>query len=214
MRGQVTVFLLLLLSITGTAFPKDKKEQPSGLPEDILRARTIMVVIAPNAGEPLKDPLANARAQDDVEKALLKWRRFEVVSESSLADLVISVRRGTGNAVSPTIKGGPIDQRPVIFQPTDGSIRVGGHTGQPTDASGRDPIDSQPHLATEFGSPDDTFEVYRGRQNLEISLEGSPVWRYTAKDSLRAPKVTAVEQFRKAIDASEKADSNKRQPKS
>jgi hypothetical protein len=45
-----------------------------------------------------------------------------------------------------------------------------------------------------------------------MSLESSPVWRYTAKDSLKAPKVTAVEQFRKAIDASEKADSNKRQP--
>jgi hypothetical protein len=68
MRGQVTVFLLILLTLTGTAFPKDKKEKPSSLPQDILRARTVMVVIAPNAGEPLKDPLANARAQDDVEK--------------------------------------------------------------------------------------------------------------------------------------------------
>ena len=73
------MFLLLLLISAGAVFPKDKKEKHSGLPEDILRARTIMVVIAPEAGEPLKDPLANARAQDDVEKALLRWRRFDVV---------------------------------------------------------------------------------------------------------------------------------------
>ena len=212
MRGQAGVFLLLLLTSASAVFPKDKKEKHSGLPEDILRARTIMVVIAPEAGEPLKDPVANARAQDDVEKALLRWRRFEVVSEPSLADLVVAVRRGTGSTVSPTIKGSPIDQRPVIFQPTDGSIRVGGRTGQDPEASRRDPMERQPHLGTEFGSPDDTFEVYRGRQNLERSLEGPAVWRYTAKDSLKAPRVTAVEQFRKAIEASEKADPNKRQP--
>src|SRR5438552_1710170 len=172
MRVPVALFPLVLL-ITSVAFPKDKKEKRPELPEDVLRARTAMVVIAPNAGEPLKDPQANARAQDDVEKALMKWRRYEVVSEPSLADLVISVRRGTGNAVSPTIKGGPIDQRPVILQPTDASIRLEGHTGQPTDASGHDPIDSQPHAGTEFGSADDTFEWYRGRQNLEVKLEGS-----------------------------------------
>lgn len=212
MRGPVAELLLILLTITGPAFGKDKKEKHAGLPGDVLRARTVMVVIAPNAGEPLKDPQANARAQDDVEKALLKWRRFEVVSEPSMADLVISVRRGTGNVVSPTIKGGPIDQRPVILQPTDGAIRVGGHTGQSPDTSGEDPRDRGPHLGTEYGSADDAFEVYRGRENLELSLESPPVWRYTAKDSLKAPKVSAVEQFRKAIEASEKVDANKDQP--
>lgn len=212
MRGQAGVLLLLLFASASAVFSKDKKEKHSGLPEDVLRAHTVMVVVAPEAGEPLKDPLANARAQDEVEKAFLRWRRFEVVSEPSLADLVISVRRGTGNAISPTIKGGPIDQRPVIFQPTDGSIRVGGHTGQDPDASRQDPMERQPHLGTEFGSPDDTFEVYRGRQNLEESLEGPPVWRYMAKDSLKAPRVAAVEQFRKVIDASEKVDPGKRQP--
>jgi len=212
MRGPIGVFLLVLLAIPSTVFSKDKKEKQSGLPEDVLRARTVMVVIAPRAGEPLKDPQANARAQDDVEKALLKWRRLEVVSEPRLADLVISVRRGTGNEVSPTIQGGPIDQRPVILQPTDGSIRGGGHTGQDTDGGRQDPIDRQPHLGTEVGSPNDTFEVYRGRQDLEVTLEGPPVWRYTAKDALKAPRVTAVEQFRKAMNASEKVDPKQPQP--
>jgi len=212
MRVPVALFPVVLLIAASTAFPKDKKEKRPELPLEVLQARTAMVVIAPNAGEPLKDPQANARAQEDVERALMKWRRFKVVSEPSLADLVISVRRGTGNAVSPTVRGGPIDQRPIILQPTDGSIRIGGHTGQPTDASGQDPIDSGPHVSSEYGTADDALEVYRGRLNLDATLEGSPVWRYAAKDSLKPPKVAAVEQFRKAIEASEKTDPNKGQP--
>jgi len=154
MRGQAGVLLLLLLASASAVFSKDKKEKHSGLPEDVLRARTVMVVIAPEAGEPVKDPLANARAQDDVEKAFLRWRRFEVVSESSLADLVISVRRGTGNAVSPTIKGGPIDQRPVIFQPT-GTARSGseGIQGRTPMRAGRIRWRGSPTLARSLEAP-------------------------------------------------------------
>jgi hypothetical protein len=53
------------------------------------------------------------------------------------------------------------------------------------------------------------MEVYRGR--IEYPLDSSPVWRYTAKDSLRSPRVQAVEQFRKVLDEAEKAASQKRQ---
>ncbi len=201
---RISLLSLILLLLAGVSAAKDK-EKPA-LPADVLQARTVMVVIAPDAGEPLNDPQANARAQDEVEKALMRWRRFEVVSEPSLADLVISVRRGAGNAVSPTIKGGPIDQRPVIIQPTDGSIRLGGHTGQPTDASGQDPIDAHPHMSTEYGGADDTMEVYRGKRNMSEALDSPAVWRYRGKDGLKPPKVSAVEQFRKAIAESEKAE--------
>ena len=34
------------------------------LPADVLNAHTILVVIKPNAGEPLTDPMANRRAQE------------------------------------------------------------------------------------------------------------------------------------------------------
>jgi hypothetical protein len=37
------------------------------------------------------------------------------------------------------------------------------------------------------------------------------VWRYIAKDALRGPNVPAVDQFRKAIDDSEKAAAKKAQ---
>jgi hypothetical protein len=211
MRRYTALPLLVILAVA-LSFPKDRKDKHSALPADVLRARTVLVVIAPTAGEPFKDPQANARAQDEVEKAFMRWRRFEVVSEPSLADLVVSVRAGTGKVVSPTMKGGPIDQRPVILQPTDGSIRIGGHQGQSPDASGRDPIDAQPHLGTEYGQADDTMEVYRGKRTLDDALDSPPVWRYIAKDSLKPPKVSAVEKFRKVLDESEKADPKKSQP--
>jgi hypothetical protein len=44
--------------------------------------------------------------------------------------------------------------------------------------------------------------VYRG--GGEYPLDAPPVWRYIAKGSLDAPQVAAVEQFRKAIEESEK----------
>jgi len=44
--------------------------------------------------------------------------------------------------------------------------------------------------------------VYRG--GMGSSLDSPPVWRYIAKDCLREPGVTAVEEFRKAIAQAEK----------
>ena len=46
------------------------------------------------------------------------------------------------------------------------------------------------------------FEVYRG--GVDYPLDAAPVWRYIAKGALNEPQVAAVEQFRKAIDESEK----------
>jgi hypothetical protein len=63
-------------------------------------------------------------------------------------------------------------------------------------------------MSTEVGSSDDTLEVYRGREE-QPALDTSPVWRYSAKDALRAPMVSAVEQFRKAVAEAEKAASEK-----
>jgi hypothetical protein len=68
MRGPVAEFLLILLTITGAAVGKDKKEKHAGLPGDVLRARTVMVVIAPHAGEPLKDLQANAPLKTTLKK--------------------------------------------------------------------------------------------------------------------------------------------------
>jgi hypothetical protein len=63
-------------------------------------------------------------------------------------------------------------------------------------------VNRGPQLGNQISSSDDTFEVYMGRG--EYPLDAPPLWRYVAKDSLNAPQVDAVEQFRKAIEESEK----------
>ena len=204
-RMSILLSLAFLLTVT-YANAKDKVL----LPADVLNAQTVLVVINPEAGEPLTDPGANSKAREDVEKALMKWGRFRLVLESQTADLVIAVRRGTGRTVSPTIRGGPVDNRSVILQPTDGSVRIGGQQGRPPDLNqpGMDtPQDTGPRIQTEVGASGDTLEVYRG--GLEYPLDSSPVWRYVAKDALRSPAVPAIEQFRKAVDEAQKAATQK-----
>ncbi len=194
MNTRSWLILALLSVLTAPLSAKDKKKQ--SLPDFVLNASTFVVVIEPDAGEPLDDPSANATARDNVEKALMDWGRLHPMMDGQQADLVIAVRRGSEKAM-PTIKGGPIDQRGGVMQPTDGGIRVGGQMGQaPPVSRGGDP-QTGPHIGKEIGSSDDSFAVYRG--GVEYPLDSAAVWRYTGKDCLRAPKVSAVEEFRKAI---------------
>ncbi len=96
-RIPVTSLLLLVFSISYSTLvspvqAKNKKKQ--ALPDIVLNAQRVYVVIRPEAGEPVTDPRANRTAQDEVERALSKWHRFDLVMESTTADLVIAVRKG------------------------------------------------------------------------------------------------------------------------
>jgi len=196
-----TLFPLLLLLIT-LAPAKDKKKPT--FPEDVLRAQTVRVVIDPQAGEPLDRPNTNVVARDNVERALMAWGRFRLVMDGQESDLVIAVRTGNGQSLRPTIKGGPLDQRPGVGQSTDGSIRIGAQQGRPPfgDPSSY-PQDRGPHVSNEVGPSEDMFAVYRG--NFADPLDSPPVWRYIKKDCLRpAPLVPAVEEFRKALAQAER----------
>lgn len=198
--------LVLAASLVIPATAKDKKKPV--LPEDVLRAQTVRVVIDPQAGEPVDQPNANAIARDNVEKALMEWGRFRLVMDGQASDLMIVVRTGNGKSFRPTIKGGPIDQRPGVAQSTDSSIRIGVGQGQPplgdpnTNPQGQ-PQDRQPHIGNEVGPSDDTFEVYRA--SMSDPLDAPPVWRYIKKDCLKpSPLVPAVEEFRKLVAEAEK----------
>lgn len=203
-----SLLALAVLLITAT-LAKDKKPV---IPEDVLRARTVLVVIDPDAGAPLDQPRANSVARENVEKALMEWGRFNLVMEGEQPDLIITVSTGDNRAVRPTIRGGPIDQRPGYGQSTDSSIRIGGHQGQPppTNDPSMSPQDPRPHVSNEVGPTEDTFAVYRGGARSD-PLDTSPVWRYMAKDCLRpSPQVPAVEKFRKMLADAEKLQQTKK----
>jgi hypothetical protein len=201
MSSRLPIILVLGLLLTPAVSAKNKKKPT--LPDLILKAQTVYVVIQPDAGEPLTDPTANRTAEDAVEKAIMKWGRFSLVPGSQTADLIIAVRKG--HASGPTIRNSPADDRPVTIQPNgEGGTRVGGHQGRPPDLS--DPglgglADRGPQISNQIGSSDDSFEVYM--VGVDYPLDAPPLWRYMAKDSLKAPRVDAVEQFRKAINESE-----------
>ena len=61
---------------------------------DVHCVKTIAVVIDPNSQFSIDDPHANGMAQRDVEAALLKWGRFQTVSDAQSADLVVVIRKG------------------------------------------------------------------------------------------------------------------------
>ena len=198
--------ILLFLLLVPFAPAKDKKEI---LPEYVLEAKTVLVVIDPNAGISSSNPNENRTAQEDVEKALMNWGRFSVAMDATNADLVISVRRGHGKAVTPTIGGAPND-RPVIMEPIDSGVRIGAQHGTPPPVTADSPPPS-PHPQTEIGPTEDTFIVYRGK--AEYPLDNAAVWRYVAKDGLSSPSVPAVAQFQKVIEQTEKELAQKQQKK-
>ncbi len=206
-RNSLVAFVLLSSCLVGAG--KDKKQ--ALLPKDILQARTVLVVIDPDAGLDAQDPLANRNARQDVEKAFMKWGRFDLATDASTADLVVTVRKGNGKFAQGTIAGTPVNGNPPVVgeststptgSTTRGAVRWG-NSSVPGDPSNTQ-SPSNPHPQTEIGQSQDAFLVYRGTKFDGNVLDGPPVWRYVAKNGLEAPEVPAVDAFRKAIAESEK----------
>jgi len=149
--------------------------------------------------------------------------------DAELADLVIGVRKGTGKHANPTINGGPVDTT------TDDQVRVGVQQGRPPDrtqqgapkehahkgmeagAENDRPPDltqqgapkEHSHIGMEAGAENDTFKVFQGGE--QYTVDNPPVWMYIAKDGLKPPRVVAVEEFRKAVEESDKAAAQRQQ---
>lgn len=209
--GAITVAMALAVMSAGMA--SAKKKERVYLPDFVLKAQTVLVVILPDAGEPMNDPFANRKAQEEVEKAFMKWGRYRLALDKSTADLVIAVLKGTGTVANPTINGGPVDTRPGTIETTDDQIRIGVQQGRPPDATqqvaptGTNGPNEKPHGGMEVGAEDDTFMVFQG--GVQYAVDNAPVWKYIARDGLKPPGVAAVEQFRKAVEESEKAAAQK-----
>jgi hypothetical protein len=203
---------VIALALAAVPAAGAKKKEKVILPAYVWKAQTVLVVILPDAGEPLNDITANRKAQEEVEKAFMKWGRYRLAIDVDQADLVVGVRKGTGKVANPTINGGPVDSRPGTVETTDTQIHIGVQQGHPpdvTDPTGSNTANDRVHLGMEAGAADDTFQVFHG--GVQYPLDNPPVWQLTAKDGLKPPTVTAVEQFRKAVEESEKAAQQKQQ---
>jgi len=210
--GRGAVALGIAASVVGSCWVATAKEKKQRLlPDYVLAAQTVIVIIDPTAGIPVDDPGANKTALDDVEKKLMEWGRLKLTMDVGQADLVIVVRKGSDKVVQPTVTGYPTNDRPIIVQQTDNSIRIGAQSGPPVGV----PPDQQGGVGQgrEVGPSSDMFEVYRGQSRqptYSVTTEETPVWRYAEKDGLKAPDVKAVAEFKKAVDESVKAQQARR----
>jgi len=203
--------LLSLVLLFACLAPANNKKKDS-LPAEVRDARTVVVLVDPDSGMSTSAPLANKTAQEDVEKALANWGRLRLVLiGGNDADLVITVRRGNGKIVQPTVSGEPTNDRPVVVVPSDNGIHIGVQQGRPPDSTQHPPADTSPSLGGEVGPTEDTFLVYRGGSGSP-PLERAPVWRYVAKNGLRSPDVPAVAEFRKAVEAALKQQQKTTKP--
>jgi Flp pilus assembly protein TadD len=105
---------------------------------------------------------------------------------------------------NPTINRGPVDRRPGTIETTDNQIRIGAQQGRPPDLTRQGTPTEPAHAEMEAGAEDDTFMVFQGG-GLQYPLDNAPVWSYIANNGLKSPRVEAVEEFRKALEESEKA---------
>src|SRR5450755_2812527 len=108
LRKLLAVTTIILCSALAPA--KDKKKVI--LPADVLRARTVLVIVDPTAGVDVRDPNAKRAARTDVERVLDQWGRFTLVQEGFTADLIIVIRKGNGKLIQPTIGGTPVNGTP------------------------------------------------------------------------------------------------------
>jgi hypothetical protein len=207
-RMRVLLSLGLLFACLATANNKKK----DALPAEVLNAQTVVVLVDPDAGMSTSAPLANRTAQEDVEKALANWGRLKLVLiGGNNADLVITVRKGNGKIVQPTVSGEPTNDRPVVVVPSDNGIHVGVQQGRPPDSTQPPPAETSPRLGGEVGPTEDTFLVYMGGSGA-APLDRAPVWRYVSKNGLHSPDVPAVAEFRKAVEAAIKQQQKTTKP--
>jgi hypothetical protein len=216
--GEMKRYLSTLVTVgLLAAAPVLAKSKDKTLPPYILQAHTVAVIIDPAAGVDPEDPQANRVAQSDVETALMNWGRFQRVMGTQGADLIIVIRRGHGRLVDGTIADPTQNNRPGAINATDNGMGVGvqnpsrqPNMGDPNGPGSQTQPRPAAHPQMEIGGGDDSFVVFDG--TVARPLDGVPGWRYMAPDGLRPHSVPAVEEFRKAVAAAERAAAAGKKP--
>jgi hypothetical protein len=197
----VTGLMVVMGAFATGSFAKNKNDK--SLPPYIVNAHTVAVVIDPSAGVSLDDPRANEVARKDVETALLNWGRFMPMTGTPGADLIIVIRKGHAKTVDDTVIGPPTNNRPGVINPMDNGVSAGIQRGTQAGVPDASSQGGSAHTQAEIGSVEDSFIVYDGA--IKDPLDSSPGWRYTTKDGLHSHNVPAVDEFRKAVVAADKA---------
>jgi hypothetical protein len=203
MPKRVSTLIALGLVVT-FGFAKDKTK--ATLPPYVLQARTIAVVIDRAANMSIDDPQANQTAQKDVEAALLKWGRFEPVSDRQTADLIVVVRRGNRRLMDEAV---PDPRQNSGINPIDHGGSIGPQrSSQPNLPSepGAGPAQQTSRFPSDMEDAEDSFTVFKGDDN---PLYAAPAWKYVARDGLNPQSVPAVAAFKKAVAAADKAAAQK-----
>jgi hypothetical protein len=202
MRRSFSGFAVATLLLAGSALAKDSEK--GALPATVLRAKTVAILVDPDAGVSLTDPQANQVAQRDVEAAMANWGRFQPVLSTEGAELLIVVRRGHDKLVDETIHDPRQNNRPGSVTPSNDGIGIGVQHGRPPNPISPGNSDSDTHGGSqmEVGAVNDSFAVYQNQADDPLSRPA--VWRYDTKGALKPHSVPAVEQFRKAIAVADK----------
>ena len=122
----------------------------------------------------------------DVETALAKWGRYSIAAANEVGrvDLVVTVCVNLNRPIA------PVPQTRI-------NVPLGSKGGDGAD---------------EFCEANDTLKVYAG----DVAIggpSGTPLWIYSAKDSLRHPDVPAVDVLRRAIEHAEREEQTRQQKK-
>jgi hypothetical protein len=221
-RLSALVTMGLMVAVPGLAKSKDKL-----LPPYILQARTVAVIVDPGAGIDPEDPRANQVAQKDVETALMNWGRFQPVMGTVEADMIIVIRKGHGRLADATITDPRQNDRAGVINPTDNGIGVGAQRGTqpplsgdqgvrypqgatPSPGSSPSPQSPVPQPQLEIGGGNDSFTVFEGK--VARPLDRAPGWKYVAPEGLHSHNVPAVEEFKKAVAAGDRAAAAAQKP--
>jgi hypothetical protein len=209
MRRFLTLLALFAFSLLPLTAKEKQKKSP--LPPSVLEAKTISIIIEPDAGHSLENPMANQTAQKDVEAAILKWGRFQPMLSTQNADLIIVIRKGTGHIADASISDPQNSGRPGSMTPSNDGVPVSDQRSNQPSLDNRPPP-TNPGTPTTHGditNTEDSFLVYDGHAQTPLNLP--PIWRYNGVDGLRSHSVPAVDGFRKAVTETEKIAAAKNQ---